>query len=74
MTKIELIIKTIDEYLEKTGMHEISAVEANALLADKSVLWDSADRPGLPLRKRLRNGELPHAYQLANKRWFIPHS
>lgn len=79
MANIELIIKTIDEYLEKNNLERISAVDAAAVLAKNGILADSAARPGLPLRNILRDGEIEHAiYEIkkGKKRghWFIPHS
>ncbi len=70
------ITNFLDDYLRKTGKESIGTVEANALLDKAGVLKDNPQRPGLPLRNKLRNGELPHAYQKAGKgsEWIIPHS
>lgn len=65
------IINYLDKYLQTTGRKSISPVEANAILEKAGLLKDSKSRPGLPLRKMLRNGELPHAYQVSGK-WIIP--
>lgn len=65
------LISIIDEYLLLHNRQAIGAVEANALLARSGVLIDSEERPGLPLRKLLRGGKFPHAYQLGSK-WVIP--
>ena len=64
----------LDEYLRKTGRESIGAVEANALLDKAGILKDNPQRPGLPLRNKLRKGELPYAYQVAGKgsEWIIP--
>lgn len=64
----------LDEYLRKTGRESIGAVEANALLDKAGILKDNLQRPGLPLRNKLRKGELPYAYQVAGKgsEWVIP--
>ncbi len=64
----------LDEYLRKTGRESIGAVEANALLDKAGILKDNPQRPGLPLRNKLRKGELPYAYQVAGKgsEWVIP--
>lgn len=67
------IITCIDKYLEKTNQTETTAVEAASVLDAIGLLKDSISRPGKPLRDRLRNGDIPHAYQI-NSRWFIPHS
>jgi hypothetical protein len=50
----------------------ITAVEAAAELEHMGLLNDSAQRPGLPLRKMLRAGQIEHAYQEGGRWWFIP--
>lgn len=72
-SKLALIIKTIDEYLEKSGDSYITAVDAAAILDRKGILKDSESRPGKPLRDILRTGLIPHAYQVGVF-WRIPHS
>jgi hypothetical protein len=67
------IIKYLDNYLDSTTQFEITAVQANAVLHKANLLRDSSDRPGQPLRKLLRQGKIPHAYQNGNF-WFIPRS
>lgn len=74
MANINSIIKYLDEYLEKTGQKELTAVEANKILAKRNLLSDSDSRPGKPLRNLLRAGNFPHAYQVNNRFWYIPHS
>ena len=79
MANIDLIIKKIDEYLEKNNLKEVKAVEAAEYLDKIGVLKDSKSRPGLPLRELLRDGLIPSAeYRIkpGNKRgfWFIHHS
>lgn len=73
---MSLIIKFLDNYLFQTGRSSLDPVEANALLAKAGILRDSKDRPGKPLRNKLRKGELPHAFQSGGKgsNWTIPHS
>lgn len=73
MTKI---IKFLDEYLLKSNIKSIGAVEANELLAKMGILKDNNDRPGKPLRDLLRKGTIPHAFQIGGKgsSWIIPHS
>ena len=63
------IIDFLDDYLLRTGKESIGAVEAKA-----GILKDSTDRPGMPLRRKLRKGEIPHAYQVGGKgsEWVIP--
>lgn len=77
MANIELIIKCIDSYLDYKKVDKVSAVEAARILDRANILHDNSSRPGLPLRNLLRDGKIPHAYQLPNGRngrWFIPHS
>lgn len=71
---IEKIIRHLDEHLKKTGRSSIDPVEANKILAQEKLLGDSKSSPGLPLRKLLRKGRLPHAYQSGGKgsSWVIP--
>ena len=68
------IVNFLDGYLRKTGRESIGAVEANALLDKAGLLKDNLQKPGLPLRNKLRKGELPYAYQVAGKgsEWVIP--
>lgn len=73
---MDKIIKFLDDYLSKSNIESIGAVEANELLAKMGILKDSEDRPGKPLRDLLRKGSLPHAFQIGGKgsSWKIPHS
>lgn len=73
MTDIERIIKAIDEFLERNHQKITTPVEINPYLESKGLLNDSASRPGLPIRKILRKGQIPHAYQIGVN-WQIPHS
>lgn len=77
MDRIDRMIKIIDEYLESSNQREIEPDEANDVLEKEGLLNNSDERPGLPLRKLLRAGKFPHAYQIPpkkNGRWYIPHS
>ncbi len=79
MTDIKLITSTINDYLDKNNLNEITAVEANRILDKAGVLKDSTSRPGLPLRNLLRDNKIPNAeYRIkpGDKRgfWFILHS
>lgn len=71
--KPDLIIAHLDRYLEETNQSFITPPEANALLAQEGILADSVHRPGLPLRRLLREGLIPYAYQ-KGQYWHIPHS
>lgn len=73
MTTIDDIINALDTEIDNLGIEYLSAPQANKLLAKKGLLPDSDNRPGLPLRNLLRDGLIPHAYQVGG-RWRIPHS
>lgn len=74
LVKAKAIIEFIDIYLINANSKSVDAVTANAILAKAGVLADSKDRPGLPLRKYLRDGLIPHAFQIggAGSKWSIP--
>ena len=73
MADVERIIKAIDEFLERKHQKITTPVEINPYLETKGLLNDSASRPGLPIRKILRKGQIPHAYQIGVN-WQILHS
>lgn len=73
MADVERIVKAIDEFLERKHQQVTTPVEINPYLETKGILNDSASRPGLPIRKILRKGHIPHAYQIGVN-WQIPHS
>lgn len=73
MADIERIIKAIDEFLERKHQKTTTPVEINPYLETKGLLNDSSSRPGLPIRKILRKGQIPHAYQIGVN-WQIPYS
>ena len=73
MTNITQLIEYIDKYLIRNNQTDITPVDANKLLAQAGLLSDSKNHPGLPLRELLRDGKIPHAYQIGSK-WHIPHS
>ena len=70
------IIEFLDDHLQRTGKPHLTPPEANQLLEEAGLLDDRPSRSGLPLRRLLRDGLIPHAYQPSGKygRWFIPHS
>ncbi len=72
-TNISAIIQTIDEYLEKNHLRSCTPVEITPILEKKGLVPTNSERPGLPLRKILRDKLLPHAYQ-NGRFWHIPHS
>ena len=76
MPDITKIIKTFDEELERTGKSYLTPPKGNLILERKGLLNDRSERSGLPLRKLLRQGKIPHAFQTGGKgsEWRIPHS
>ncbi len=73
MADVEKIIKAIDEFLERKHQKTTTPIEINPYLEAKGLLNDSLSRPGLPIRKILRDGKIPHAYQIGVN-WQIPHT
>ena len=65
------INRFLQEKLRELGKAEIEAVPAAALLDQQGLLRDSQHRPGLPLRKLLRDGKINGSYQYPNARWVI---
>lgn len=67
------IINILDEYMLQTGKESLSAIEAAEVLDKKGILKEQLKK-GYNLRKKLRNGEIPHAYQVNGKysKWVIP--
>jgi hypothetical protein len=60
--------------LKRRQLDEVAAVEAARWLDSSGLLEDSASRPGLPLRKMLRAGDIDAAIQRpagSHGRWFI---
>ncbi|MFA5659366.1 MAG: hypothetical protein WC900_08790, partial [Oscillospiraceae bacterium] len=76
MSDIMQIIKALDEKIGKIKKSYLTPPEANKFLERENLLNDSVIRPGLPLRNLLRQGKIPHAYQIGGKgsKWKIPHS
>jgi hypothetical protein len=73
MADMNKIVNALDKYLSKHGRKNMAPPEANQWLERKGLLVDSKTKPGLPLRKLLRAGKLPHAYKVGWY-WFIPRS
>ena len=76
MPDIQKIIKVIDAELKRTGKKYLTPPEANKILERQHILNNIDARSGLPLRKLLRQGKIPHAYQMGGKgsEWRIPSS
>lgn len=47
---LERIQECLDDYMMRTGKHEINEIEANSALQRAGVLNDEAAHPGKPLR------------------------
>jgi hypothetical protein len=71
MADIDNIIRALDKYLRTKSKKSMNPPEANQWLERKGLLIDSVTRPGLPLRRLLRQGKLPHAYKVG-RYWVIP--
>lgn len=73
MTDQHEIIRFIDDYLRKHDLEGLAVADAARLLNEAGLLPDDGQNPGEPLRKLLRDGEIPHARK-EQGRWFIPGS
>lgn len=73
MNDIRKIIDAIDAFLEENHQETTNPVEINAYLETIGLLHDSNSKRGKPIRDILRNGQIPHAYQIGVN-WKIPHS
>lgn len=74
MADIDRIIRLIDNYLEMNGADSASANEISSYLEAQGAL--SYSTKGQPLRKLLREGKIPNAFQPGGKgtTWIIRHS
>ncbi len=74
-TKLQTLLRFLDEYMERTGKHEIDDMEANTALAQAGLLDDDAPHPGRPLREilmKLRDSNLlPQNVKNAYGQWKI---
>jgi len=61
MTDQHEIIRFIDDYLRKHDLEGLAVADAARLLNEAGLLPDDGQNPGEPLRKLLRDGEIPHA-------------
>lgn len=71
MSNSQQIIEYLDHWMMENHIKELRAVQAAEILDKAGILRDSKHRPGLPLRNKLRNAEIPHAYQ-SGRYWYIP--
>ena len=70
-TRMDDINAALQTLACKQPSGRITAVEGAGELDRIGLLNDSAQRPGLPLRKLLRTGQIEHAYQEGGRWWFI---
>ncbi len=73
LTVVDLhaINRFLQRELVRRDMELVPAAEAALWLQNAGLLEDSADGPGLPLRRLLRAGKILGQRQEANGRWFI---
>jgi len=75
MRQRELRIATISLWLQfelnSRARASVPAVEAAQWLERVGILKDRASRPGLPLRRLLREGAILGQRQESNGRWFV---
>jgi len=74
-TKLQKLLHCLDEYMKRTGKHEIDEIEANSELARVGLLSDEAPFPGRPLREilmKLRDSDhLPQNIKQMYGQWKI---
>lgn len=68
---IDAINTHLQRALASSGLDAIDAVTAASWLERAGLLRDSPTRPGLPLRRLLRDGRISGQQQAANGRWTI---
>ncbi len=72
---LQTLQKCLDEYMIRTGRHEIDEIEANSALARVGLLKDEDRHPGQPLREilmRLRDtNHLPQNIRQIYGMWKI---
>jgi hypoxanthine-DNA glycosylase len=61
----------IQRLLREKGVSKAKAVDVGFWLDQDNILKDSTDRPGLPLRKLLRDGKIKNSQQENGRYWFI---
>lgn len=73
--KLKTMQKCLDDYMMRTGKHEINEMEANTELARAGLLDDDEPNPGKPLREiliALRDSNLlPHNIKQLYGQWKI---
>lgn len=72
---LQKLLHCLDEYMKRTGKHEIDEMEANTELARAGLLNDEDPHPGRPLREllmRLRDSNhLPENIKQIYGQWKI---
>ena len=71
MADIDKINRFIQDWLRQSKSSQVSAIDAAKWLDRADLLKDSKSRPGLPLRKLLRDHLIVGQVQEVNDRWFI---
>ena len=75
MDNLQTLQECLDEYMMRTGRHEIDEIEANSALARAGLLNDEDQHPGRPLRDiliRLRDSNhLPQNIRQIYGMWKI---
>lgn len=65
--KVNMVLRGLQQYFaEHPDVEFVGAVDANKYLDKKGILGDSKSRRGLPLRKLLREGEIPNAKKVGH--------
>ena len=71
MADIDKINDFIQSYLKKKGLSQTTPVDVSPHLEKAGLLKDSKARPGLPLRRLCRNGEIHCSSQPNGRNWII---
>lgn len=70
-SKVITINNFIQSFLESNDLDSITPVRIAVELEKVGILKDSRSRPGLPLRRLIRDGKINGAWQDESKRWHI---
>ena len=71
MIQIDEINRFLQAELKRSKRKSVGAVEAAVWLDSAGILEDSSSKPGLPLRKLLRDQQIDGQRQEVNHRWFV---
>lgn len=65
--KVDMVLRGLQQYFaEHPDVEFVGAVDANKYLDKKGILRDRKSRSGLPLRKLLREREIPNAEKVGH--------